>query len=276
MRTIPGDKKIPKAVITQASSAISKPEKMTALLLEELAADSNPDLGKKKSDAAANTKKPNKQGKDIFRLRYLRFKSHELDSTIEFYRLLGMNLDFKTEQNIWVNPNAAKFMNTTNQQSGKVKSEAQKAAPVSLFKKFVIGFSFKAPGTTTNDPNDNMQLIFEKEVLASEKIEAHFKSERTLNQQESAPKEVDWQTLVELEEGHSYEYIVFYVKFVDRLAKRLASKGFKVKMKPKTISGVKMAIIKDPNNIEVRLIELTSEQLGDSTSTKKTVRKLNF
>ena len=42
-------------------------------------------------------------------------------------------------------------------------------------------------------------------------------------------------------------------------------------MPVKTISEIKLAILKDPNGIEVRLMELLPDYLGESTASKKTV-----
>jgi hypothetical protein len=106
--------------------------------------------------------------KDLFRLRYLRFLALDMDATIDFYTTIGMNMDFKSEQGIWVNPHQKKERNTTNQIQGKSKKDEEplRLPPLASFtaKKTVTGFSFRAPGSATVDPNDNIQLIFEKEI----------------------------------------------------------------------------------------------------------------
>ncbi len=91
-----------------------------------------------------------------------------MDATTDFYTTLGMNIDFKSEQGVWVNANQKKERNTTNQQQGKSKKDEEpvKLPPVPTFtaKKSLTGFSFRAPGSASVDPNDNIQLIFEKEI----------------------------------------------------------------------------------------------------------------
>ena len=62
-----------------------------------------------------------------------------------------------------------------------------------------------------------------------------------------------------------------YVHFIDRLVKRLASKGFKIKMPTSTLSDLKTAILIDPNGIQVRLVELPNDYLGEVDGPKKTV-----
>ncbi|KAI9097402.1 hypothetical protein DFS34DRAFT_124336 [Phlyctochytrium arcticum] len=61
---------------------------------------------------------------------------------------------------------------------------------------------------------------------------------------------------------HNYEYLVIYVHFLARLVKRLASKSFTILFPPQDIADVKMSIVRDPNGIEVRLMELTESQLN--------------
>ncbi|KAI8805294.1 hypothetical protein BJ742DRAFT_410470 [Cladochytrium replicatum] len=63
--------------------------------------------------------------------------------------------------------------------------------------------------------------------------------------------------------AHAYEYIVFYVRFLARVTKRLQSKGYDVQMMNVTVPEMKMAVTTDPNGIEVRLMELTDLQLAD-------------
>ena len=119
---------------------------------------------------------PTKQltAKDIFRLRYMRFKSLDMEATLDFYQTLGMNLDFKSDQGVWINPNAnLKKGNTTNQTQGKSKKDTEPvrvALPPPSLKKMVVGFSFKAAGSTVSDPNDHIQLIFEKDLAKDEKV----------------------------------------------------------------------------------------------------------
>ncbi|KAI9350829.1 hypothetical protein BDR26DRAFT_851604 [Obelidium mucronatum] len=59
------------------------------------------------------------------------------------------------------------------------------------------------------------------------------------------------------------EYLVIYVHFLPRIIKRLAAKGFETLLAPTVFQGAQIAIIMDPNGIEVRLIELTEQQVDD-------------
>ena len=102
--------------------------------------------------------------KDIVRLRYMRFRANDIESTIDFYTTIGMNVEFKSDQMPWINTNVVKKKNTTNQTQGKsktveIKEMVQTPKPK---KKSIVGFSFKAPGSTSVDPNENIQIIFEK------------------------------------------------------------------------------------------------------------------
>lgn len=82
-------------------------------------------------------------------------------------------------------------------------------------------------------------------------------------------------------EQASSEYLVIYVHFFDRLVKRLLSKGFfkselkilgyKTKVFNTDLSDIKMALFVDPNGLEVRLMEMMKEHLGEENASKKTV-----
>jgi hypothetical protein len=54
----------------------------------------------------------------------------------------------------------------------------------------------------------------------------------------------------------SYEYLVIYMHFLDRMMKRLISKDFKVIMDVTEIEGIKLSIVEDPNGIQVRFLEM--------------------
>ncbi|KAI8823534.1 uncharacterized protein EV422DRAFT_565475 [Fimicolochytrium jonesii] len=76
--------------------------------------------------------------------------------------------------------------------------------------------------------------------------------------------------------SHNYEYLVIYVHFLHRLAKRLKSKGFKIVVEPMAISEVKMCIALDPNGMEVRLMELSDSQLNVPTTRKQWFARLAY
>ncbi|KAJ3119549.1 hypothetical protein HK098_005367 [Nowakowskiella sp. JEL0407] len=67
---------------------------------------------------------------------------------------------------------------------------------------------------------------------------------------------------------HNYEHLVIYVHMISRVVKRLKSKGVPVQTVPLSIPDMKMAVCKDPNGIEVRLMELTDVQLAETGNKK--------
>ncbi|RKO84763.1 hypothetical protein BDK51DRAFT_47782 [Blyttiomyces helicus] len=62
---------------------------------------------------------------------------------------------------------------------------------------------------------------------------------------------------------------VIYVHFLSRLVGRLKGKGFQITASPVDISEVKICIARDPNGIEVRLIELSDLQLNEEATRKQ-------
>ncbi|KAJ3214478.1 hypothetical protein HDU81_001692, partial [Chytriomyces hyalinus] len=65
------------------------------------------------------------------------------------------------------------------------------------------------------------------------------------------------------------EYLVVYVHFLPRIIKRLASKGFETTLPITSFQSAQIAILIDPNGIEVRLIELTEPQSEDPSISSK-------
>jgi hypothetical protein len=109
--------------------------------------------------------------KDILKLRYMRFRAIDLDATIDFYTTIGMNVEFKSDQELWTDPNAVKRRNTTNQTPGRSKAAERVIAPKpSTHKKAIVGLSFKAPGSTSVDQYENIQIIFEKDDKPQEPV----------------------------------------------------------------------------------------------------------
>lgn len=120
-----------------------------------------PKVGKESS--VQELKQPT--SKDVLRLRYMRFKCVDMESTIDFYTTIGMNVDFKSDQELWTNPTATK-RNTTNQTQGRskvVEKDKEHIVISPLPKRAIVGLSFKVPGSTSVDSNDNIQIIFEKD-----------------------------------------------------------------------------------------------------------------
>lgn len=150
--------KQPVKVTSTMSSAVSFARKESSAL-----DPSHPKVVKEvKIESVPEQKLPT--SKDILRLRYMRFRSADLESTIDFYTTIGMNVEFKSDQEVWTNPNAIKKRNTTNQTQGKSKAvDKERIIVPQTAKKAIVGLSFKMPGSTLVDPNENIQLIFEKE-----------------------------------------------------------------------------------------------------------------
>jgi hypothetical protein len=132
--------------------------------------ESLPKVGKEvKIESVPEQKLPTP--KDILRLRYMRFRAVDLDSTIDFYTTIGMNVEFKSDQELWTDPNAGQRRNTTNQTPGRSKAtERPKPVPPKSQKKAVVGLSFKAPGSTSLEQYENIQIIFEKDDKPSEPV----------------------------------------------------------------------------------------------------------
>jgi hypothetical protein len=83
------------------------------------------------------------------------------------------------------------------------------------------------------------------------------------------PVETDAKAAKEKTEKKStrqYEYLVIYVHFLSRLVKRLQSKAFDLTLDVTNFDSVKMAILRDPNNLQVRLIEMPDTYLNESGS----------
>ena len=121
--------------------------------------------------------------KDILRLRYMRFKSLDIESTIDFYTTIGMNVDFKSNQGLWINQNTIKKRNTTNQVQGKSKVLETKERTIipQAVRKAVVGLSFKVPGSATLDPNDNIQILFEKDANIPSIVNNKYTDDQPIN-----------------------------------------------------------------------------------------------
>ena len=63
---------------------------------------------------------------------------------------------------------------------------------------------------------------------------------------------------------HKYEYLLFYVNFLDRLIKRMGA--YEIKLQPCLIGVSKVAILTDPNGIQIRLIEAPDEVSGSGNT----------
>ncbi|KAJ3268697.1 hypothetical protein HK104_005295, partial [Borealophlyctis nickersoniae] len=68
--------------------------------------------------------------------------------------------------------------------------------------------------------------------------------------------------------GHNHEHLVVYVRILDRMVKRLGGKGFTLRFPITDLFGVRIAVVTDPNGIELRLIQLTEQMLMEPPSIK--------
>eukprot|EP00842_Homolaphlyctis_polyrhiza_P003757 jgi/Hompol1/4382/HPOL_003610-RA len=75
---------------------------------------------------------------------------------------------------------------------------------------------------------------------------------------------------------HNYEYLVVYVHFIQRLIKRFMSKGYEVLLQPMEIENAKLAILKDPNGLEVRLLDMSETQLNEGNNRKQWFTRLGY
>ncbi|KAJ3033082.1 hypothetical protein HDV00_006814 [Rhizophlyctis rosea] len=67
---------------------------------------------------------------------------------------------------------------------------------------------------------------------------------------------------------HSYEYLVVYVRMLDRLVKRVEGRGFKLRTPVRDHFGVRFGVATDPNGVNVRLIQLNDAQMNEPAAIK--------
>ncbi|KAJ3411869.1 hypothetical protein HDV05_001551 [Chytridiales sp. JEL 0842] len=72
------------------------------------------------------------------------------------------------------------------------------------------------------------------------------------------------------------EYLVIFVHFLPRLVKRLQLKGYDIVIPPTDTNEMKISVLRDPNEIEVRLIEMTETQLDENISKKQWFARLGY
>jgi predicted enzyme related to lactoylglutathione lyase len=131
-----------------------------------------------------------------------------------------------------------------------------------------VGFSYSVPTETSNREAyiNRIQLIFEEdlEYVNEQKIDKmkkdHIENEELKDEEEQKDK-----TPLP-NHKREYEYIVIYVHFIDRLIKRLDTKGFQILLDATDIEGVKLAIVTDPNGIQIRFLEMSDNHLSQNKS----------
>lgn len=194
------------------------------------------------------------------RLRYLKFKSEDLSKTVEFYQILGMNIDYRVNIPLSERQDKASLTGTRS----------------------LVAFSYPAPQHkhTADEPNPSglpLTLMFQEEKpqfqLVFECVELSDKKEKKIiefikdsskskddkeGKEEAEARKFAASLLTEVK--HNYEYLVIYVHMLSRLHKKLVAKGFETIISPIDISETKLCIVKDPNGLEVRLHELNDAQ----------------
>ncbi|KAJ3044566.1 hypothetical protein HK097_001427 [Rhizophlyctis rosea] len=186
---------------------------------------------------------------DRFKFKYIRLKSYDVDRTIDFYQSLGMTVDYQVEQT----------------------SSSGESTPI-------VAMSYRV---VTGDPSLNVQLIFER--CKKERPEVLIQDEKFDQEEQRKPI--------------GQEYLVVYVHLVGRLVKRLMAKGgtlhvthikldktltqlcpseFEVALAPIDVAEVKVAIVRDPNGLDVRLMELTDSQLNETSNRKQIEDTIRF
>ncbi|TPX70464.1 hypothetical protein SpCBS45565_g01799 [Spizellomyces sp. 'palustris'] len=200
-----------------------------------------------------------------FAFKYLRFRCKDVQKTIDYYQNLGMSVDWQTDQ---ISYPAAADKDRPTRDKDRRKEEVPTEVKITE-KATVVALSYRPTGKTTNA--HNVQLIFEK-VVSGDGVE------------EQSPHESQQSSMDHLASNngkpgrvpHNYEYLVIYVHFVHRLAKRLSIKGFEIVLAPLDIAEVKMCITRDPNGLEVRLMELTDSQLNVPSTKKQWYARLGY
>ncbi|ORX41800.1 hypothetical protein BCR36DRAFT_338720 [Piromyces finnis] len=120
-------------------------------------------------------------------------------------------------------------------------------------------FIFKNVILSEKDECDNVQLVFDYSSLytgADSLEEIHNTKKRKAHL--------------------SGEYLLIYVHFIDRLIKRVSSRGIKSYIPLQENGGIKYIIYKDPNGIEVRIMEYPSQYLNENLLPVQWFSKLGY
>ncbi|KAJ3326187.1 hypothetical protein HDV06_000063 [Boothiomyces sp. JEL0866] len=236
------------------------------------AKNAKPQTDKAAAAAASMIKKSKNQVREFSKMRYFRFRCRDVNKTMDFYKSCGMNVDFEGYQECIKPP--------TMQTAQAVKNPAvnfdnifkkgalEKESTVDLQKSKlhvaangrVFGMSFGGSSYGTSYHN-RVMLLFEEDLKYSQELQ-YTKIEQ---QNVAEGKMPDASKTKPVETGHQYEYLVIYVHFLQRLVKRMASKNYEVEMDVTNFDGVKLAIMRDPNNIQIRFVEMPDSYLNDSS-----------
>jgi hypothetical protein len=119
-------------------------------------------------------------------------------------------------------------------------------------------FIYKNVILSEKDECDNVQLIFDYNTME--------KKETLLDEINGKDKKVRL----------SEEYLLIYVHFIERLIKRLDQRGIKSYIPLQESNGIKYIIYKDPNDIEIRIMEFPSQYLNEHLLSVQWFSKLGY
>jgi len=122
-----------------------------------------------------------------------------------------------------------------------------------------LAFIYKNVILSEKDECDNVQLIFDYNslhvpVLSSEEEYNYNKNKLRLSE----------------------EYLLIYVHFIERLIKRVEARGIKCYLPLQEGNGIKYVVYKDPNGIEVRIMEYPSQFLNENLLPVQWFSKLGY
>eukprot|EP00833_Pecoramyces_ruminatium_P011228 jgi/Orpsp1_1/1185260/evm.model.c7180000092979.1 len=119
-------------------------------------------------------------------------------------------------------------------------------------------FIYKNVILSEKDECDNVQLIFDYNSLE--------KKETFLEELNGKNKKVRL----------SEEYLLIYVHFIERLIKRVEARGIKSYIPLQESNGIKYVVYKDPNDIEIRIMEFPSQYLNEHLLPVQWFSKLGY
>ncbi|ORY47260.1 hypothetical protein BCR33DRAFT_678118 [Rhizoclosmatium globosum] len=156
----------------------------------------------------------------------------------------------------------------------EVKPQPQPEPPAgspNVFKTdLCMSFSITPSNSTEHPDPTQFQLIFSNISTHKPSSQSNSRTNSRVNSRNNSAinRSINFNFGVEdkkenKKKERNQEYLVIYVHLLPRLVKRLAQKGFVCSLPITPFQGAQIAILQDPNGIEVRLIELTEAQSED-------------
>ncbi|KAJ3159149.1 hypothetical protein HDU86_002051 [Geranomyces michiganensis] len=216
---------------------------------------------------------PSSHTPERYIFKYIRLKCSDVPRTIDFYQNLGMSIDWEADQSLFIPPPAEKEKGDKERDRDRDKREVQELLAEKEQKEKVVSMSYRPTGKDTG--THNVQLVLEQDTSV-DPLQEYVVASAAAGGEEEPRDSFSRDPSVGGRVPHNYEYLVVYVHFVHRLAKRLQGKGFEVVLEPISIAEVKMCIMKDPNGLEVRLMELTDSQLNVPSTKKQWYARLGY